>query len=79
MSGFKIFGEATKVLNELSQAAASARTEVQKLLDVLEGPAVTDAKSKANAPAPSGPLFWTPWEQANCKKGECPEIMQNNP
>ena len=35
-----------KTLNELSQAAASARTEVQKLLDVLEGPAVTDAKPK---------------------------------
>jgi hypothetical protein len=46
MSAIKIFQECTKTLNELSQAAASARTEVQKLLDVvLEGP-VTDVTAK---------------------------------
>ena len=39
MSIIKKFQEVTKVLNELSTAAVSARSEVQKLLTVLEGPA----------------------------------------
>ena len=38
MSVIKTFQKATKVLNELSTAAVGARSEVQKLLDVLEGP-----------------------------------------
>ncbi len=42
MSVIKKCQEATKVLNELSTAAVSARSEVQKLLTVLEGPAVND-------------------------------------
>jgi hypothetical protein len=41
MSIIKKFQEVTKVLNELSTAAVSARSEVQKLLTVLEGPAPT--------------------------------------
>ena len=51
MSAIKKFQECTKVLNELSLAAVSARTEVQKLLTVLEGPAtvhtVNETRSKA--------------------------------
>ena len=39
MSAIKTFQEVTKVLNELSTAAVSARSEVQKLLTVLDGPA----------------------------------------
>ena len=42
MSVIKKCQEATKVLNELSTAAVSARSEVQKLLTVLDGPAVND-------------------------------------
>ncbi len=34
------------VLNDLSKAAANARSEVQKLLTILEGPAVTDVQQK---------------------------------
>ena len=50
MSAIQKFREVTKVLNELSTAAVSARSEVQKLLTVLEGPA-TDVKQKI---APAG-------------------------
>ncbi len=32
--------------NDLSKAAANARSEVQKLLTVLEGPTVTDIQQK---------------------------------
>ena len=42
MSAISIFQKVTKVLNELSTAAVSARSEVQKLLTVLDGPAVND-------------------------------------
>ena len=41
MSAIQKFREVTKVLNEFSTAAVSARSEVQKLLTVLEGPAPT--------------------------------------
>ncbi len=40
-----IYYYSTITINELSQAAVGARTEVQKLLTVLEGP-VTDSKNK---------------------------------
>jgi hypothetical protein len=55
MFAIKKFQEATKVLNELSTAAVSARSEVQKLLDVLEGP-VTDSKNKV--PVESTDYVW---------------------
>jgi hypothetical protein len=45
MSVLKSFQDCTVVLNDLSKAAAIARSEVQKLLTVLEG-AVTDAQQK---------------------------------
>ncbi len=48
MSAIKTFQEVTKVLNELSTAAVNARSEVQKLLTVLEGPAeLTEADVNA--------------------------------
>ena len=50
MSAIKVFKEAVEVLKALSAAAASARSEVQQLLVVLEGPA-TDVKQKI---APAG-------------------------
>ena len=50
----KFFKEAVEVLKTLSAAAASARSEVQKLLDVLEGPAVSDTKPKSGLEAASG-------------------------
>ncbi len=40
----------TMVLNDLSKAAANARSEVEKLLTVLEGSAVLDVKSKSVDP-----------------------------
>ena len=46
MSVLKSFQECTVVLNDLSKAAANARSEVEKLLTVLEGPAVTDVQQK---------------------------------
>ena len=48
MSVIKKFQEATKVLNELSTAAVSARSEVQKLLTVLlgSGSTITDVNVK---------------------------------
>ena len=47
MSAISIFQKVTKVLNELSTAAVSARSEVQKLLTVLEGPSLmTDTIAK---------------------------------
>ena len=46
MSAIKVFKEAVEVLKALSAAAASARSEVQQLLVVLEGPAVADVKPK---------------------------------
>ena len=46
MSAIKVFKEAVEVLKALSAAAASARSEVQQLLVVLEGPAVSDTKPK---------------------------------
>ena len=53
MSAIQKFREVTKVLNELSTAAVSARSEVQKLLTVLEGPApimsnITQKKFKSS-------------------------------
>ena len=42
----QVFQEAIVVLKALAAAAANARSEVQKLLVVLEGPAVTDVKPK---------------------------------
>ena len=50
MHAIKVFKEAVEVLKALSAAAASARSEVQQLLVVLEGPA-TDMKQKL---APAG-------------------------
>ena len=47
MSAIKVFKEAVEVLKALSAAAASARSEVQQLLVVLEGEcAVADNKIK---------------------------------
>ena len=47
MSAIKVFKEAVEVLKALSAAAASARSEVQQLLVVLEGEcAVADTKPK---------------------------------
>ena len=53
MSAIQKFREVTKVLNELSTAAVSARSEVEQLLVVLDGSAVTDVTAKA-APAAKG-------------------------
>ena len=44
----QVFLETIAVLKALSAAAASARSEVQQLLVVLEGPAVSDTKPKAD-------------------------------
>ncbi len=52
MSVLKRFQECTVVLNDLSKAAVNARSEVQKLLTVLEGPAVTDVQQKYDDDAP---------------------------
>ena len=57
MSAIQKFREVTKVLNELSTAAVSARSEVQKLLTVLEGPA-TDVKQKFIDVTPTGTVDW---------------------
>ena len=48
MSAISIFQKVTKVLNELSTAAVSARSEVQKLLTVLlgSGSTITDVNVK---------------------------------
>ena len=46
MHANQVFKEAVEVLKALSAAAASARSEVQQLLVVLEGPAVADVKPK---------------------------------
>ena len=47
MHACQIFEECTKVLKELTKAAALARSEVAQLLVVLEGPAaVTNATPK---------------------------------
>ena len=47
MSAIKTFQEVAKVLNGLSTAAVSARSEVSKLLTVLEGSdIITDSKPK---------------------------------
>ena len=37
----------TVVLHDLSKAAANARSEVEKLLTVLEGPTVADVQQKS--------------------------------
>ncbi len=51
MSAIKTFQEVAKVLNELSTAAVSARSEVSKLLTVLEGSdIITDSKPKEHKP-----------------------------
>ena len=49
--------EVTKVLNELYTAAVNARSEVQQLLTVLEGPA-TDVKQKFIDITPTGTVDW---------------------
>ena len=46
MHANQVFKEAVEVLKDLSATAASARSEVQQLLVVLEGPAVADTKIK---------------------------------
>ncbi len=38
------------MLNDLSKASANTRSEVEKLLTVLDGPAVLDVKSKSVDP-----------------------------
>ena len=48
MSAIKKFQECTQCLNDLSKAAVGARTEVQKLLTVLEGPA-ENTEAEVNA------------------------------
>ncbi len=54
----KSFQECTLVLNDLSKAAAIARSEVEKLLTVLEGPAVTDKQQKYEGkPWEVNPIF----------------------
>jgi hypothetical protein len=47
MSAIKKFQECTQCLDDLSKAAVGARTEVQKLLDVLEGPVADDNRSRS--------------------------------
>ena len=57
----QVFLETIAVLKALSAAAASARSEVQQLLVVLEGPAVSDTK-------PKGAMYSLPGSNVGTKK-----------
>ena len=65
-----MFQKVTKVLNELTKAAVSARSEVEQLLVVLDGPAVVKngvVLANLYVPAPSSGFVSSPPAQRSPK------------
>ena len=73
MSAIKVFKEAIVVLKALSAAAANARSEVQQLLVVLEGPAACCPPAPSAVVTPVAPVTDVVTNELEKSSPDCPD------
>ena len=79
MSANKCFKDCTVVLNDIAKAAANARSEVQKLLTVLEGPSIVNNVTQKNYNTlPYDVLDGTYFDKATLPEGPLTNIAVSN-